>query len=291
MHRVSPRVTVRDNGAMTNATNRRTFLGVTASMALLPGVRLEAAGRTAPGELRLGIASYSLRSFPRAKAIEMLRTLEVRRVSIKSFHLPYEGSPEDTRQGAREFRDAGIEVLSGGNIDLTDPARLREMFEYAKNAGLPMMVCAPSHETLDEVEKLAREYDVKIAIHNHGPEDDRFPSPESVLEAIDGRDRRMGLCIDLGHTARTGDNVIESIRRAGPRLFDVHIKDLRDLMDRESQVAVGDGAMPVAAIFRELVGMNYQGGVMLEYEIHPEDPVPGMMKSLAYMHGVLDGLV
>ena len=260
-------------------------------MALLPGVRLEAAGRTAPGELRLGIASYSLRSFPRAKAIEMLRTLEVRRVSIKSFHLPYEGSPEDTRQGAREFRDAGIEVLSGGNIDLTDPARLREMFEYAKNAGLPMMVCAPSHETLDEVEKLAREYDVKIAIHNHGPEDDRFPSPESVLEAIDGRDRRMGLCIDLGHTARTGDNVIESIRRAGPRLFDVHIKDLRDLMDRESQVAVGDGAMPVAAIFRELVGMNYQGGVMLEYEIHPEDPVPGMMKSLAYMHGVLDGLV
>ena len=275
---------------MTNATNRRTFLGVTASMALASGTQLRAAGRTASGELRLGVATYSLRNFPRDKAIGMLQELEVRRVSIKSFHLPYEGSPEETRRGAQEFRDAGFEVLSGGNIDLTDPSKLQEMFDYARNAGLPMMVCAPSHETLDEVEKLAREYDIKIAIHNHGPEDNRFPSPESVLEAVNGRDRRMGLCIDLGHTARTGDNVVESIRRAGPRLFDVHIKDLRDLMDRDSQVAVGDGAMPVSAIFRELLGMNYQGGVMLEYEIHPDDPVPGMMKSLAYMHGVLDGL-
>ena len=275
---------------MRNATNRRTFLGATAALTLASGVRLRAAGRTAPGELRLGVASYSLRKFPRDKAIEMLKELEVRRVSIKSFHLPYEGSPEETKSGAQEFRDAGIEVLSGGNIDLTDPSKLRDMFEYAKNAGLPMMVCAPSPETLDAVEKLAREYNIKIAIHNHGPEDKRFPSPESVLEAIDGRDRRMGLCIDLGHTARTGDNVVESIRRTGPRLFDVHIKDLRDMMDRESQVAVGEGAMPVPAIFRELLAMNYQGGVMLEYEIHPDDPVPGMMKSLAYMHGVLDGL-
>ena len=161
---------------MRNATNRRTFLGATAALTLASGVRLRAAGRTAPGELRLGVASYSLRKFPRDKAIEMLKELEVRRVSIKSFHLPYEGSPEETKSGAQEFRDAGIEVLSGGNIDLTDPSKLRDMFEYAKNAGLPMMVCAPSPETLDAVEKLAREYNIKIAIHNHGPEDKRFPS-------------------------------------------------------------------------------------------------------------------
>jgi sugar phosphate isomerase/epimerase len=164
------------------------------------------------------------------------------------------------------------------------------MFEYAKAAGLPMMVCAPARDTLDQVEDLVREFDIKIAIHNHGPEDSQFPSPESALVALEGRDPRMGLCIDAGHTARTGADVVEWIRRAGPKLLDVHVKDLADLMKGESQVEVGRGAMPIVGIFRELLATNYQGGVMLEYEIHPNDPLPGMIESIAYMRGVLDGL-
>lgn len=239
----------------------------------------------------MGVATYSLRKFSRDQAIQMLKKLEVSFVSIKSFHLPYEDPPAQIQAGAAVFSDSGFEVLSGGNIALTDPSQLRAMFEYARAAGMPMMVCAPSHATLDAVEELVKEFNIKTAIHNHGPEDRHFPSPESILEAIDGRDGRMGLCIDVGHTTRTGANVVESIRRAGPRLFDLHIKDLSDLMDRDSQVPVGDGAMPVAAIFTELLAMNYQGGVMLEYEIDADDPLLGMVKSIAYMRGVLAGLV
>jgi sugar phosphate isomerase/epimerase len=164
------------------------------------------------------------------------------------------------------------------------------MFEYARAAGLPMMVCAPSHATIDQVEELVKEFDIKIAIHNHGPEDEHFPSPDSALKVLTNRDPRMGLCIDVGHTTRTGANVVESIRRAGPRLFDLHIKDLRDLMDKRSQCDVGEGAMPVVSIFQELKRMNYQGGVMLEYEINADDPLMGMAKSFSYMRGVLDGL-
>jgi sugar phosphate isomerase/epimerase len=269
--------------------NRRTFLGAAPALAA-PGVLAAPLSRTAPGELRLGVATYSLRKFSRVDAIRMLGQLGVRYVSVKSFHLPYESSPEELRRGAQEFRDAGLTILSGGNIDLTKPAELRAMFEYAKTCGMPMMVCAPSHATLDAVEKLVQEYDIKTAIHNHGPEDRHFPTPESVLEAVRNRDPRMGLCIDCGHTTRTGADVVEWIRRAGPRLFDLHIKDLKDLLGKDTQCAVGEGAMPVVAIFKQLRAMNYQGGVMLEYEIQPDNPLPGMIQSLAYMRGVLDAL-
>jgi sugar phosphate isomerase/epimerase len=271
-------------------TNRRSFLGAAATLAAGSVVPGGATPRSSAGVLKLGVASYSLRKFSRAQAIEMLGEIGVGYVSIKSFHLPYEGSPAETKAGADEFRKAGLEVMSGGNIDLREPAALRSMFDYAKAAGLPMMVCAPKQATMDEVEKLVQEFDIKIAIHNHGPEDEFFPSPASAFEAVKDRDPRMGLCIDLGHTARTSTNVLEAIEEAGPRLFDVHIKDLANLMDKDSQVEVGRGAMPVPGIFRLLKSMNYQGGVMLEYEIKADNPLAGMIESVAYMRGVLDGL-
>lgn len=269
--------------------NRRTFLAASAAVAGLSQAS-PAGSRSSAGNLRLGVATYSLRKFSRADAIRILSQLGVSFVSIKSFHLPYEESAEELARGAREFQDAGFEILSGGNIDLKDPATLRSMFEYARACGMPMMVCAPAHETLDQVEALVKEFDIRTAIHNHGPEDRHFPSPETVLEAVQDRDRRMGLCIDVGHTTRTGADVVEWIRRAGPRLFDLHVKDLADLLDRGSQCDVGEGAMPLAAIFQQLKRMNYQGGVMLEYEINAEDPLVGMAKSIAYMRGLLDGL-
>ncbi len=274
---------------MQTVTTRRSFLGAGGALAAL-GAAPAGAVRSSAGMLKLGVASYSLRKFSRARAIEMLKALRVEYVSIKSFHLPYEGSAAETKTGADEFRAAGITVLSGGNIDLKDPATLRAMFEYAKAAGMPMMVCAPKRETLDAVEKLVQEFNIKIAIHNHGPEDRFYPTPESALKDLEGRDPRMGVCIDVGHTTRTGADVVEWIRRAGPRLFDLHMKDLADLMDRTSQVEVGRGAMPVVAIFKTLKAMNYQGGVMLEYEIKADNPLPGMIESIAYMRGVLDGL-
>lgn len=275
---------------MNNLTNRRSLLGAAIGLAAASAIPASAGSRASAGELKLGVTTYSLRKFPRAEAIKMLKTLRTRYVSIKSYHLPYAATAAETKAGADEFRAAGMKVLSGGVIGLGNPATLRKMFEYAAAARLPIMVCAPKPETLDAVEKLVQEFNIKIAIHNHGPEDKEFPTPERALAALKGRDRRMGLCIDLGHTARTGDNVLEAIRRAGPKLFSMHMKDLADLMDKHSQVSVGRGAMPVPAIFKELIAMNYQGGVMLEYEIHPDNPLPGMIESMAYMRGVLDGL-
>jgi sugar phosphate isomerase/epimerase len=266
-------------------TTRRSFL---AAAIAAPAF----AAKSAKVPFHLGVATYSLRKLSRADAIAAIRKMGVRYVSIKSFHLPLEASPEEIKAGIAEFKSAGLTVLSGGNISLNknDEAALRANFDYAKAAGMPMIVCAPTHATLPTVHKLVKEYNIKAAIHNHGPEDKHFPSPQSVLDAIKGFDPRVGLCIDVGHTARTGVDVVESIKLAGSRLLDMHVKDLKDLSAKESQCAVGEGKMPMREIFATLKKMNYRGGCMLEYEINADNPVPGMIQSFESMRRTIDGL-
>jgi sugar phosphate isomerase/epimerase len=280
---------------MTIDTTRRGFLGAAAGIAGWSAAGAPSAFakiEPAPWGIKLGVATYSLRSFDRAKAIEMIKALQTPWVSIKEFHLKYVLSPDELAKGRKEFEDAGLKIMSGGNVDLKspDPAVLKKSFEYAKGAGMKMMVCAPMHENLKTLEGLAKEYDISLAIHNHGPEDKHFPSPKTVLDAIKGMDRHMGLCMDIGHSTRTGTDVVKAAAEAGSRLIDVHVKDLRDLMDKNSQCDVGDGAMPFPALFKQLKKMNYQGCVNLEYEINAKDPLPGMQRSFSYMRGVLAGL-
>jgi sugar phosphate isomerase/epimerase len=153
-----------------------------------------------------------------------------------------------------------------------------------------MIVCAPTHDNIKMVESLVKEYDIRIAIHNHGPEDKHFPTPQSVLEVVRSLDPRCGLCLDAGHTARTGADVVESMAQAGDRLFDMHVKDLTDFTDKNKQCDVGDGMIPFPAIFKQLKKMKYQGCVNLEYEIHETNPMPGVQRSLSYLRGVLAGL-
>jgi sugar phosphate isomerase/epimerase len=242
--------------------------------------------------LRLGVASYSFREFQRKLAISMTKQLGVRYVSVKEFHLPYTVTADEAAKAKSEFNKAGLTIMSGGNISLQDedPMKLRKLFEYARMCGMPMMVCAPTHKTLDTVEKLAKEFDIRMALHNHGPEDKHFPTPQSVLEAVKGRDPRMGLCMDMGHSMRTGIDVVQTLETAGSRLLDMHIKDLKSPTDKASQCDVGEGVMPIVAIFKQLKKMNYQGCVNLEYEINGDNPLPGMLHSFGYMRGVLAGM-
>jgi sugar phosphate isomerase/epimerase len=167
---------------------------------------------------------------------------------------------------------------------------VRKYFEYAKAAGMPVIVATCKPGMLPRIEKFVKQYDIKLAIHNHGPEDENFPSPYDVLKAVRGMDSRMGLCMDIGHTVRTGTDPVRAAADAGPRLLDMHAKDLRDLRDKESQCIVGEGKIPIAALFRQLEAMRYTGYVNLEYEIEPDNPMPGMKQSFAYMRGVLAGL-
>jgi sugar phosphate isomerase/epimerase len=281
-----------------NHESRRDFLKAaavgTAGLAL-PVSLAGCAERTqamVPGTIRLGVASYSLRELSRADAIAAILALRSKYVSIKSFHLPYESTPEELAAGRKEFEDAGLAIVGGGVITLQqdDDDDIRAYFEYARAAGMPLMVIAPTTTTLPRIERFVREYDIAVAIHNHGPEDQYFPGPREALPIIKDMDPRVGLCVDLGHTTRTGVNIVEALAEAGDRVLDIHVKDLKELLDRDSQCIVGEGAMPMPAIFKQLVDMGYSGYVNLEYEIDARDPLPGMLRSFAYMRGVIRGL-
>ncbi len=280
-----------------SSPSRRQFLSVAAASAVVPavaGLRGASAAPANPAKgLKIGVASYSLRKFPFDKMLAACQAMDVKYLTLKDVHLPRTEPLDATRATRQKIEAAGITVMGGGTISWTvnDEQIIRKDFEYAKAGGFATIVCAPSPDVLDTVEKLAKEYDIKIAIHNHGPEDKYFPAPKDALALISKRDPRMGLCIDIGHAARAGADIVDSVRIAGPRLHDLHMKDLADPKKKDSQVAVGKGALDIPGLFRALLKSGFAGHVSLEYEIDADDPVVGMRESLAYMRGVQAALL
>src|SRR2546425_2000667 len=172
-----------------------------------------------PEPLRLGVASYSLRNFPRDKAIAMVRALGARYINLKSVHLPFELSPAELAAARQEIAAAGLVIVGGGVITFEHDSDedVGKYFAYAEAAGMPLITAHADAQTLPRIERFAKQYDIKVAIHNHGPEDKRFPSPYDALKHVKTMDRRMGLCIDIGHTVRTGSDVVQAVADAGPR--------------------------------------------------------------------------
>ena len=284
---------------MTNPLTRRNFVRNSALLAAacaapaVPAFPQLTQSGGAPSPIRLSLASYTFRNFTRAQLIAFMRQLRVTGLNAKDVkdHLPMDPAAEAA--ALADYAAAGIQLHAAGAIYFPkdDDSDIRAKFDYCKRAGIRVIVAGdPAPATLPRIEKFVREYDIRIAIHNHGPEDKIFPSPLDVLKAVKDMDPRIGCCIDVGHCVRAGADVVEAIHAAGPRLFNVHMKDLTSFTSKESQVAVGDGKMPIRAIFQALIAIHYPGWVDLEYEVHGDDPMPGVSSSFAYMRGVLSGM-
>ena len=281
--------------------NRRNFLRTgalaAATMATTRAVPASAAVSAAVGAaeppIKLGLASYTFRNFTRAQLIGFMKQLQLTDLNAKDAkdHLPMDPTLEAA--ALADYAAAGIQLHAMGTVSFNknDEADVRSKFEYAKRAGVRVIVAGdPEIETLPLIEKMVKEYDIRFAIHNHGPEDKIFHSPLDVLKAVGHMDPRMGCCIDVGHCERAGVDPVSAIHAVGPRLFDMHVKDLTDFTSRESQVAVGRGKIPFRGLFAALIATGYKGYVDLEYEIHGDDPMPGVIESFAYMRGVLTGM-
>jgi sugar phosphate isomerase/epimerase len=282
---------------MKNLLSRREFVYSGAALAAAASAPMSGFAASpeaaAPSPIRLGLASYTFRNFSREIVIANMKALKLTTVNCKDVmdHLP--ADPAAEAKAVTAYKAAGIEITAAGTVAFNkdDDGDIRAKFDYLKRANVPVVVAGdPTPAILQRVEKFVKEYDIKFAVHNHGPEDKMWHSPLDVLAVVKNMDPRMGCCVDVGHCARAGVNPVDAIKAVGPRLFDLHVKDLKDYTSRESQVDVGDGIIPFREIFATLVAMKYQGNVDLEYEINADDPLPGVVKSFSYMRGVLAGM-
>lgn len=279
--------------------SRRSFVGLAASTVVLSpfaGLSPAASGQSPERGhgtdpwlgLKVGIASYTFSKLPLDVTIRDIRQVGVHYVSIKDAHLPLKSTPEERKAVVARFRDAGITPLSCGVIGLKGgESELRHAFEYARDAGIPTIVCAPAREALPALDRLVKEFDTRLAIHNHGPEDKVWPSPLDVWEAVQKLDQRIGLCIDVGHTARAGVEPVAAIRTCAARLYDVHLKDISSRQGRSRPVEVGRGVLDIRGILRALRDVGFAGHVGLEYEKDMNDPLAGVAESIGFIRGTL----
>jgi inosose dehydratase len=238
--------------------------------------------------LRVGVASYSLREFSLAEVLQGIRRLGVHYLSLKEVHLPLSASPEQRRQARQQAEDLGLTITSCGVIYLkNDEAQMHQAFDYVRDLGASVAVVGAGREVLPMLDKVIRSYDLKAAIHNHGPNDKLFPSPLQVYDAVKDLDRRIGICMDIGHTFRTHEDLVDDLKKVRDRLYSMHFKDLDSDHADAKDVPVGTGVLPIIALLLELLHSGYKGELQLEYEAEPKDPLVGMAESFGFMRGAL----
>jgi len=276
-----------------NSLSRRRLLQSAAFTAAAAAIPTLAPAQAKPDtdplhNLKIGVASYSLRKMNVDTAIKTIQRVGLKYVSLKDMHLPLKGSPEQLKAGVKKFTDAGIIPISCGVVALRgNEGQIRSAFEYAKNAGIPTMVCDPAPTSLELLDKVIKEYDIRLAIHNHGPEQKDWPSPNEPYNAIKDLDPKIGLCIDVGHTARAKVDPAEAILKYKDRLFDVHFKDIDSTAPNGKPIEAGRGVLNLHAILAALAKINYAYHVGIEYEKDADDPLPGLAETVGYIRGAL----
>lgn len=242
-------------------------------------------------KLRLGLASYTTRMMSLDETIAVARVIRVTNLALFKTHCAWEtATPAECRAIGEKVRAAGLTLTGSGVVNLpNDEAKLRAAFENAKAAGLATMVCKPLPEALPLIEKFVKEYDQRLAIHNHGPEDKTYPSPLDAWKTIQPFDARIGLCLDVGHCARAGMEPATAIRQFAARLYDIHMKDSVALVGatKDLPVEIGSGHLDISGMLRALLEINYAGVVSFEYEKPTGNPVTGVAESIGYVRGVL----
>lgn len=283
----------RDKQISVLPTRRGFFAAAGASAAALAGggtfsaVCAEEAAKKKPCPLKLGLASYTTRKFTLDETLAMARRVGLDWICLKSFHLELDASPEDIAKAVEKVKAAGMVLYGGGVITMKTAADVQQAFDYAKAAGMTTIVGAPLPEVLPLVNAKVEQYDIAVAIHNHGPGDKVYPTPESIIERVGQLDKRIGLCIDIGHTLRIGADPVRDAERFADRLLDVHIKDVTAPTAAGTTVEIGRGVIDIPAFLKTLLKINYSRVVSFEYEKDADDPLPGLAESVGYVRGVL----
>lgn len=253
----------------------------------------EAGGKPASLPFGFGVASYTLRSMPFEEAVLAVKRVGLDRLSINPRHLPWEAPAPGWVTRLEKLKEAGVTAPCTGVMYLkNDETQMRQAFEYVKAMGARVFSCNPGRDALPLLERFVKEYDVRAAMHNHGPENKEWPSPHEIWKAIEPLDARIGLCIDVGHTYRAGVDPAQAIRAYRSRLYDIHLKDSLASVgaEKDEPIEVGRGHLNQRAILAALIEVRFADTVWFEFEKDASDPMPGLAESVGYVRGLLKGM-
>jgi inosose dehydratase len=240
--------------------------------------------------LELGLASYTTKEFSLDETINITRRVGLKHLGLKSFHLPLDASEADCKAAAEKIAAAGIDFYSAGVIYMNKKEEVDQAFRYAKACGIRIIVGVPAHDLLTYSETMIKQYNIMLAIHNHGPGDNVYPTVPGIYEKIKNMDKRMGICFDIGHIVRLDREPVTEFKQCFDRILDIHIKDVDKRSADGVPVEAGRGLIDIPGFMREVVKLKYQGIVSFEYEKDPKDPLPGLAESVGYIRGVLNAI-
>ncbi|HTE24140.1 sugar phosphate isomerase/epimerase family protein [Flavitalea sp.] len=275
-------------------SSRRNFIKLAGVGALATGMPFSSnatgtsnSSAKTPELFGLGVVGFSFTDYKNDidKTIEVVKGIRVTNVALKDFQLPYNSSQEQIDQVMGKFKAAGISVTALGVIYMRTEKEIDDAFEYTKKTGVKMIVGVPKYELLPYVEKKAKQYNIPVAIHNHGPEDLLFPDIDSTYDKIKNMDKILGICMDIGHTFRCGHDPAAMFLKYHDRIYDVHFKDV-DAPTREGKaVNNGWGKIDFVAFVKALRKTKYSG--MCGLENRQKDPAMALAESMGHFRGIL----
>jgi sugar phosphate isomerase/epimerase len=266
--------------------SRRRFLGASVGAMAAIGSRrvLRAADpANAYGGFQMGMQSYTLRGFKVDQALQEIQKMGLHNVEFFDAHFPVKSSNADIEAMKSKTKSLGITMRGHGVNPFTkDHEANRRYFEFAKKAGIRNLAGDPTEDSFDSLDKLVAEYQIRIAIHNHGP-NARYNKVTDVLNAIKGHNPLIGACADLGHYIRSAEDPVRVINLLEGRLYGVHLKDFADQKAQTKGVILGQGHLDVVGVFKALRKVNFpaDGALSLEYEEYPENPLADVQACLA----------
>ncbi len=263
--------------------SRRRFLGSTGAAALSFGfpIKSRALGSKVPG-FSIGIQSYSLRGFSVEDAIQHAANLGFAHMEFFPGHFSPDSEPAKIETMKQTMDAAGMKMLGHGVHGFTaDHEVNRKLFVFAKAIGVRCLSANPTPDSFESLDRLVKEFDIRIAIHNHGP-GHRYNKALDVLGACEPHDKRIGACADLGHYIRSGEDAVQVIRLLGERLYGIHLKDFAEMKAKTRGVILGQGHLDVEGVFAALASVNFpaDGCLSLEYEENKDDPIDDLRQSL-----------
>lgn len=245
-------------------------------------------GKRGSEDFKIGVAGYSYRKFNIYQTLALLKSMDVRYLSVKDWWLPLNSSKEQMDAFKAKCKEYGVNPYILGPIYMKSEAEVDRAFAYAERYGSDVFIGVPNYELADYVIKKVKETGIKVAIHTHGPDGAPFPNIQKVAEIFKDPSLGVGCCMDLGHSVRMGEDIVKDIKKYKAWIYDIHIKDETEASKKGATWEMGRGVMDFRPIMKVLRQIKYTGVVSLEFEKNGDNPHPGIAESIGYLRGVAD---